>query len=94
MEFQEKVFESLQNLNYMIERTEKRVVDSQIERNSVLEILEKEKTKGLQVGSNVEKAYQEFLEKYKDLQRMIVQLQRLRDEVMEIKYEGREQIAA
>ena len=78
----------------MIERTEKRVVDSQIERNSVLEILEKEKTKGLQVGSNVEKAYQEFLEKYKDLQRMIVQLQRLRDEVMEIKYEGREQIAA
>lgn len=94
VEFQEKVFESLQNLNYMIERTEKRVVDSQIERNSVLEILEKEKTKGLQVGSNVEKAYQEFLEKYKDLQRMIVQLQRLRDEVMEIKYEGREQIAA
>ena len=34
------------------------------------------------------------MEKYKDLQRMIVQLQRLRDEVLEIKYEGREQIAA
>ena len=50
--------------------------------------------KGFQVGGNIEGCYQDFLEKYKDLQRMIVQLQRLRDEVLEIKYEGREQIAA